>query len=130
MAAWIFARKKRTAPAGRPLWATDRSSTLRFKAVCYTSRRRRSSPAAPIRPDPKSTSDEGSGTEDGVIVPPGAATFPVNPVLPIMSEAKKKPPALPTNSETLTPFASVTVNDSGPGWGAELPFPQPEQVTE
>ena len=66
------------------------------------------------------------------VVPGPEPTFPVLPFAPIMSEAKKNPPAFPIKSETLTPVASVTVNDSGPGLVTEAPGPQlmPAQLTE
>jgi hypothetical protein len=96
--------------------------------------RRRATPAAAARPVPNRSSEEGSGTEGGggVTVPGPAATFPVLPVTPDTSEAKKKLPPFPIKFETLTPAASVTVNDSGPGLTTEAPGPQlmPEQLTE
>jgi len=65
-------------------------------------------------------------------VPGPAATFPVLPFTPRMSDAKKNPPAFPIKSETLTPTPSVTVNDNGPGLTTEAPGPQltPAQLTE
>ena len=65
-------------------------------------------------------------------MPGPAPTFPVLPFAPRMSEAKKNPPELPIKFETLTPAASVTVKDSGPGLVTEAPGPQlmPPQSTE
>jgi hypothetical protein len=100
----------------------------------YESKRRRSIPATPKRPVPRSTNEDGSGTAGGVIVPPVAPTLPVFPVTPEMSERKKIPfglAPLAMKFETFTPAASVTVNDNGPGFVTEAPGPQlmPAQET-
>lgn len=66
---------------------------------------------SPSKPAPMSDIDIGSGAALG----PLAATFPVLPLFPTISEAKKNPPLLAIKLAMVTPPADVTVNDSGPG---------------
>ena len=66
----------------------------------------------PSKPAPSKESVVGSGTL--LVVPPSAATLPVFPLFPTMSEAKKNPPPLAIKLAIVTPVAEPTLNDRGP----------------
>ena len=72
---------------------------------------RRRSKKSERRPPPTRAEEIGSGV---VVVVPIAATLPVFPLLPMMSDAKKNPPELAIKFAIVTPVAEPTVNDSGP----------------
>jgi hypothetical protein len=63
--------------------------------------------------------DGGGGDSDTPIF---AATLPVLPLLPAISDEKKYPPVLPPKSLTEIPRASETVNESGPGGLVAFPL--------
>src|SRR5437763_1218340 len=91
---------------------------------------RRSLLAAKARPVPSSASDAGSGTVGGGGASgPFAATNPVLPLDPMMSAAKKYPPAFATKLFSVMPV-SVTPKFSGPGFVLLPPAPHPVGTTQ